>query len=118
MLGFIFGLMVGVAASGPSSPGQGVGMALLSQIPLRCYAAYDEGPEAYRLCRGPSLAGELDANTRPLGNGGRSLCESAWTGGQIGKGWVDACDRTRHLAWEMAALDKLKAQAAANGQGH
>lgn len=110
MLGFIFGLAVGgMAASGSVATPPASVHAMLSQIPLRCYAALDESEEAYNICRRPSLIAELNTATT-INQGSYSTCYKVWTvQGQTSDVQKSYCDLNKNIAWEVHALRALEA---------
>lgn len=100
-MGFVFGLMIGSAMSG--SPHQM--QAMLSAIPLRCFAALDESDRTYKDCRRPSLMRELDEQSS-------KTCGYIWSGRKdISGPWVDAarptCDVDAMLTLEIKALRQI-----------
>jgi hypothetical protein len=92
-MGFIFGMIVGAALSGDGSPKL---PPALGSIPLRCLAAFDISEDEYRLCRMPSMAGELKLSY---------YCDYSDIRSKDGN---NPCGAMRHMFWEIAALRELK----------
>lgn len=115
-MGFLFGLLMGSTVFSSGNSVMGMQMQQLSQIPLRCFAALDEGDEAYRRCRAPSLMAELNNQSRssPTDNG---VCWYFFTGlssqlrQETRKVWEDPCNTSKALDWETKALRSLEARA-------
>lgn len=87
-MGFLFGLLIGAAASSGGSLPPSFGT-----IPFRCLAAFDISEADYRVCRRNSLRAEI-------------------FNGPCNYGDLDKpdgpCSIEKHFAWEIAGLRDLK----------
>ena len=89
-MGFIFGLMIGAAATSgsPHVP------PMLGSIPFRCLAAFEISEADYRQCRAVSLRREIYEGTPCRNN---EMADPA-----------NPCSIDKALTWEIAGLREMK----------
>lgn len=113
-MGFLFGLLMGTAIMSGGTQTQIQMQQMLSQIPLRCFAALDISDAAYRDCRILSMRAELNNQSRsnPTDTG---ACYYVHVGRvnilSNPKEWESLCDAKAAISMEIIALRGLEAHA-------